>query len=197
MIRINLLGIPKPKKGKAAAAAVSGEGPNGIIIGVVILAVALAGNGYYYMRLNSEHTMAQQRLLAAQQKNKSLSETKLEYDKLQQQVAVVKRRYDVIEKLHDTQTGYPMDMLNTIASTISNTDAVWLITMQDRGNAIALEGSALSSDAVANLIANLRKTGFFKSVDFENTFQDNTNKNMNSFTFSLVCQKNAEEKGKS
>ena len=42
--------------------------------------------------------------------------------------------------------------------------------MDDTGPTVSLEGTALSADAVANLIANLQKTGFFKTVEMKETF---------------------------
>ena len=48
---------------------------------------------------------------------------------------------------------------------------------------------ALSADAVANLIANLQKTGFFKNVEIKETFQDEAIKDMQAFQFTLTCEK--------
>jgi len=52
-----------------------------------------------------------------------------------------------------------------------------------------LEGTALSTDAVANLMANLQKTGFFKSVEIKETYQDDAIKDMQAFQFTLTCEK--------
>jgi len=54
---------------------------------------------------------------------------------------------------------------------------------------VSLEGTALSTDAVANLIANLQKTGFFKTVEIKETFQDDQIKDMQAFQFTLTCEK--------
>jgi Tfp pilus assembly protein PilN len=61
--------------------------------------------------------------------------------------------------------------------------------MDATGGTVSLEGTALSSDAVANLIANLQKTGFFKTVEMKETFQDETIKDMQAFQFTLTCEK--------
>ena len=61
--------------------------------------------------------------------------------------------------------------------------------MDDTGPSVSLEGTALSADAVANLIANLQKTGFFKTVEIKETFQDDTIKDMQAFQFTLTCEK--------
>ena len=61
--------------------------------------------------------------------------------------------------------------------------------MDDSGAAVNLEGTALSADAVANLIANLQKTGFFRTVEIKETFQDEPIKDMQAFQFTLTCEK--------
>jgi len=61
--------------------------------------------------------------------------------------------------------------------------------MKDQGASIDIEGLALSQDAVANLITNLQKTGFFKNVEIKETFQDDSVKDMQAFLFTLSCEK--------
>ena len=54
---------------------------------------------------------------------------------------------------------------------------------------VDIEGYALSSDAVATLIANLQKTGYFKNVEIKETAQDASIKEMQAFIFTLTCEK--------
>ncbi len=68
---------------------------------------------------------------------------------------------DVIDQLRAGQAG-PVNLLNMLGETVNGTEAVWLNTMKDQGASVDIEGMALSTDAVANLIANLQKTGYFK-----------------------------------
>ena len=48
---------------------------------------------------------------------------------------------------------------------------------------------ALSTDAVASLISNLQKTGYFRNIEIKETYQDDTFKEMQAFTFTLTCEK--------
>jgi len=125
----------------------------------------------------------------AEQKNRELSDVKAKYLERQKQADSYKRRVDVIDQLRASQSGYPMNLLNTIGDTVNNTEAVWLITMKDQGANVAIDGTALSTDAVANLIANLQKTGYFSNIEIKETYQDNQVKDMQAFQFSLTCQK--------
>jgi Tfp pilus assembly protein PilN len=72
---------------------------------------------------------------------------------------------------------------------VNGTEAVWLNTMKDQGANISIEGTALSTDAVANLIANLQKTGYFKNIEIKETYQDEQVKDMQAFQFTLTCEK--------
>jgi Tfp pilus assembly protein PilN len=82
-----------------------------------------------------------------------------------------------------------MNLLNTVGDTVSSTEEVWLSTMKDQGANISIEGMALSTDAVANLIANLQKTGYFKNIEIKETYQDEQVKDMQAFQFTLTCEK--------
>jgi Tfp pilus assembly protein PilN len=126
---------------------------------------------------------------AAEKQNRELSDVKARYLERQTQANNYKRRVDVIEQLHAAgQTG-PVTLLAMLGETVNGTEAVWLKSMDDTGPNVSLEGTALSADAVANLIANLQKTGFFKTVEIKETFQDDSIKDMQAFQFTLTCEK--------
>jgi Tfp pilus assembly protein PilN len=99
---------------------------------------------------------------------------------------------DVIDQLRANQAG-PVNLLSTVADTVNATDAVWLNTMKDEGAAINIEGMALSVNAVANLMQNLKKTNYFKSVEIKESYQDEGVKDMQAFVFTLVCEKQPEK----
>ena len=76
-----------------------------------------------------------------------------------------------------------------MGDTVNGTEAVWLNNMKDQGNSVDIEGMALSTDAVANLIGNLQKTGYFHNIEIKETFQDDQYKDMQAFQFTLSCEK--------
>ncbi len=193
MIRINLLGNPKPKSRRGAAVSAPsieiGSVGSPFIKVVVALALAVGFNGYTWYRLDREAKDIAAKMKVAEQKNRELADVKAKYLERQKQADSYKHRVDVIDQLRASQSGYPMNLLNTIGDSVNNTEAVWLITMKDEGNNIAIDGTALSTDAVANLIANLQKTGFFKNIEIKETFQDSGVKDMQAFQFTLTCEK--------
>jgi Tfp pilus assembly protein PilN len=144
--------------------------------------------GYWYRLDRQGKTIAVQ-MQVAEQENRELSDVKARYLERQTQANNYKRRVDVIEQLHAAgQTG-PVNLLAMLGETVNGTEAVWLRSMDDTGASVSLEGTALSADAVANLITNLQKTGFFKTVEIKETYQDEQIKDMQAFQFTLTCEK--------
>jgi Tfp pilus assembly protein PilN len=193
MIRINLLGAPKPKNKRSAVPAVNFEmsmgqpgSPKIKIIAVLLLAGAF--NGVYWYRLDRESQSLAKQMQQAEQKNRELADVKARYLERQREADNYKRRVDVIDQLRASQAG-PVELLNTIGDTINGTEAVWLNTMKDLGANVDIEGMALSTDAVAALIHNLQKTGRFSSIEIKETYQDDSVKDMQAFQFTLTCTK--------
>lgn len=200
MIKINLLETSKGK-GKRSGASVAmptmemGDmGSPKLKVLVIVVIAALFNLGYWY-RLDHEEKAIAAQMKLAEQKNRELADVKARYLERQNQAEAYKRRVDVIDGLRANQTG-PVNLLAMLGETVNNTEAVWLSKMDDTGPTVKLEGTALSADAVANLIANLQKTGFFKSVEIDETYQDDAIKDMQAFQFTLNCEKGSE-KGKS
>jgi Tfp pilus assembly protein PilN len=153
-----------------------------------VLIIAGALNAGYWYRLDREKQSIAASMQKAEQKNRELADIKTRYLERQRQADAYKRRVDVIDQLRQDQTG-PLGLLAMIGDTVNGTEAVWLNSMQDQGANIAIDGTALSSDAVANLITNLQKTGFFKNIEIKETYQDDSVKEMQAFQFTLTCEK--------
>ena len=192
MIRINLLGSPKPKGKKNVAVSMPSMdmgnlgGPLVQVAAVLLIAGAL--NAGYWYTLDREKKSLEVQTRLAEQKNRELADIKVRYMERQRQAEVYKRRVDVIDQLRNNQTG-PVALLSMIADTVNGTEAVWLNTLQDQGANVAIDGTALSSDAVANLISNLQKTGFFRNIEIRESYQDEGIKDMQAFQFTLTCEK--------
>jgi Tfp pilus assembly protein PilN len=194
MIKINLL---ENSKGKSKRGGGGGPSMPSMDMGdmgspklkvlVVVMLAGLFNLGYWY-RLDHQTKAIAVQMTAAEQKNRELADVKARFLERQTQADNYKRRVDVIDGLRQNQTG-PVNLLAMLGETVNNTEAVWLSKMDDTGPAVRLEGTALSTDAVANLIANLQKTGYFKNVEIDETYQDEQIKDMQAFQFTLNCEK--------
>ncbi len=193
MIKINLLETAKGKgkRGGGGASLPTMEmgdvGSPKLKVLVVLVIVGLFNLGYWY-RLDHQAKAIAAQMKVAEQKNRELADVKARFLERQIQADNYKRRVDVIDGLRQNQTG-PVNLLAMLGETVNNTEAVWLSKMDDTGAVVRLEGTALSTDAVANLIANLQKTGYFKTVEIDETYQDDQIKDMQAFQFTLNCEK--------
>ena len=193
MIKINLLENSKGKNKRGGSSGPSmptmemGDmGSPKLKILAVLVVAGLFNLGYWY-RLDHQAKAIAANMKVAEQKNRELADVKARFLERQTQANNYKRRVDVIDGLRASQSG-PVNLLAMLGETVNNTEAVWLSKMDDSGPSVNLEGTALSTDAVANLIANLQKTGFFKNVEIKETFQDDSIKDMQAFQFTLTCE---------
>ncbi|MCI0354390.1 MAG: PilN domain-containing protein [Acidobacteria bacterium] len=193
MIRINLMGVPKPKKGRRAAAAAApefgvAEGPNKLVLVVVGLVLAAGPNLGAWWYLDRQASDITEKTAVAQRELDTLRLVKKQVEDRQRLVDSYRTRVKVIDQLRSNQAG-PVNLLTTIGETVNKTDAVWLGSMKDEGSTIAVEGVALSHSAVANLITNLKRTGYFENVELRETVQDEKAKEVDLFNFTVACEK--------
>ena len=205
MIKINLL---ENSKGKSKRGGGGGPSMPSMELGdmgspklkvlVIVVLAGLFNLGYWY-RLDSQSKTIAVKMEQAEKHNRELADVKARYLERQTQADNYKRRVDVIDGLRASQTG-PVNLLAMLGETVNNTEAVWLSKMDDTGATVKLTGTALSTDAVANLIANLQKTGYFRNVEIDETYQDEQIKDLQAFQFTLNCDKSGDTqagKGKS
>src|SRR5690348_15066214 len=205
MIKINLLENSKGKSKRGGGGGPSmptmemGDmGSPKLKVLVVLVLAGLFNMGYWY-RLDHLSKELASKMHVAEQKNRELADVKARFMERQTQANNYKRRVDVIDGLRSNQTG-PVNLLAMLGETVNGTEAVWLSKMDDTGATVKLTGTALSTDAVANLIANLQKTGYFRNVEIDETYQDEQIKDMQACQFTLKCDKGGDTqagKGKS
>jgi type IV pilus assembly protein PilN len=195
MIRINLLGVAHAKKGRRVAVSTPGMPGRGagMLVVLLLIAAAAGGNYFYYWSLQRESTSLQHQMEDAKRENQRLAEIKARYLELEKQKNIYERRVNVIHQLQANQSG-PATLLTTIGDTVNKTDAVWLMKMQEDANSVHLDGMALSVDAVASLMRNLKATGYFKNIEIKESYQEDVIKDVAAFTFSLICEKQPQEK---
>ena len=195
MIRINLLGGPRQRGKKSAVSMpdVASAASAPALLMVVALIIGAVANGGYYLHLVRQRDRIERATKTAELENHRLSAVKTAYLAAEKQKENYKRRVDVIEQLRSNQSG-PVELLDLVGKTVSNTDAVWLSSMSEEGNNINVQGMALTPSAVANLMRNLKQTGYFKSVEIKETFQDDQIKDIQAFQFTLTCEKAPQQK---
>jgi Tfp pilus assembly protein PilN len=191
MIRINLLGVPKKssrgRRASTVAAAGGGEGSSTVVLALVFVGALAVLIGLAQVWVQHEHDRLEKDLQKALLENQRLAEVKAKYEASKKRADLYERRVRVIEELKNAQAG-PVNLLNMVADTVNSTDAVWLETMTNDGKTLNFTGMALSPNAVADLMTNLRKTGAFKTVEIKETLQDASIKEVQAFKFELNCE---------
>jgi type IV pilus assembly protein PilN len=184
MIRINLLGRARPK---AARQAVPLEATLQLVFLVAALVLGFGLLYIHYWQMDKDD----KQLLAHIQKQKGekarLEQLKQQVDNFEKQKAVLQQRISVIEDLQRNRIG-GQQLLDAIANTVSRTDTLWLTSVDRKGNALTINGSAGSINAVANYITQLKRSGFFQTVEIKESHQDAANKAVQIFVFSLTAQ---------
>ncbi len=195
MIRINLSGVPRQKKGKrggggggGAMPAMSGEGPGAIVFLVLGLALGIGVAGYLAYAESRKATQLATEMDAATREGQRLLTVKQRYEQRKKEAESFERRVKVIDELRAQQSG-PVNLLTTVGEMVNNTDAVWLNDMNESGNNLNINGVALTTNAVANLMTNLKRSGYFKTVEIRVAAQDSAVKDMTNFNFTLICEK--------
>jgi type IV pilus assembly protein PilN len=194
MIRINLLEAPKPKNKRSAMPSMPtmevGDVGSPRLKVLIAFGLAAAFNLYTWYHLDAQKKDIAAKMTQAEQKNRELADVKQRYMARQREAENYKRRVDVIDQLRNANNqGGPVNLMAMVGETVNNTEAVWLNNMKDQGTSVDIEGMALSTDAVANLISNLQKTGYFRNVEIKESVQDETIKDMQAFQFTLSCEK--------
>jgi Tfp pilus assembly protein PilN len=62
--------------------------------------------------------------------------------------------------------------------------------MSEEGQNINIKGVALSVQSIADLMRNLKNTGYFRNIEIKESYQDESVKDMQAYIFTLVCERN-------
>ena len=184
MIRINLLGQPRPKAKRRAV-------PLEATLQIVFLVIAIvAAFGFLYLhwhQMNKDLRDTQKEIARLQGEKAQLEQLKQQIDAFDRQKAVLQQRIAVIEELQRNRTG-GQELLDMVATTVTRSEALWLTSMTRKGNVLTFEGSAASINAVANFITQLKRSGYFQKVEIKESHQDEKNTAIQTFVFTLNAE---------
>ena len=184
MIRVNLLGI---KKEVARASAVSIEGAKLTVVFGILLAVAVGVLVVDSMRISSQKAKLDELMAEALAEKARLEAVKLEYDQNEQRRKLLQGRIDIIDGLRKKRTG-PVNLLKTLVNTVELSEHLWMTDFSSVDNRVSMNGMADSVNTVADFITNLKCSGRFKSVEIQQTFQEDQFKDFPTFVFSITAE---------
>lgn len=184
MIRINLLGRNRPK---ATRATVPLEATLQYVLLAIALVVTLGALYGHYLLLERENTKVVAHIQKQMGEKARLEQLKAQVENFEKQRAVLQQRISIIEELQRNRTG-GQELLEAIANTVSRTDTLWLTSVERKGDALTINGAAGSINAVANYITQLKRSGYFQTVEIKESHQDDANKVVQIFDFSLTAK---------
>jgi Tfp pilus assembly protein PilN len=184
MIRINLLGQARPRAARrpvdtGAALPLVFVGA-GAALGVVALFLL-------YLSWQKQLSEENGRIKQLQAQKADLMQIKQQVDTFEAQKKILTQRVQTIEQLQRDRTG-AQELLDEIASTVSRTENLWLITMTRKGNNLTMEGASSSVNSVANFITALKRSGYFQKVEIKETKQDEKNTGIQTFLFQMSAE---------
>jgi type IV pilus assembly protein PilN len=191
MIRINLLGRARPKATRTTV-------PLEATLQYVFLALALVISSgalwVHWTLLERENREVAARIQKQTLEKARLEQLRQQVQNFEKQKAVLQQRISVIESLQRNRTG-GQELLEAIANTVSRTDTLWLTSVTRSGDSLTINGSAGSVNAVANYITQLKRSGYFQQVEIKESHQDDTNKAVQIFQFTLTATFGLPESG--
>ena len=197
MIRINLLGEERVKKGKpgafapaAAGAPKSAEGsPPYVLLGVILLlfvAAALLTMTYYFIRnTKMENTIAAQKIELKKYENARQKVADLEKKK-----AEFSQKLDQIRQLKEQQS-LPVRLMNRLVEVLP--DGAWYTSVSQAGSGqIKIDGMARSIKTISTYYDNVVALPDFVNPQMGNIKQASGKTEVYSFTMTFTYQAAAQ-----
>ena len=170
MIRINLLGIERQQPRKATPLF---DAKAGATFGcIVILGFSVLGIGGWYWSLTSEADSLNAQIGAAQQEMARLQTVLSEVARVEERRKQIQQRVEVIEDLRRGQ-GVPVQLLDHVSRSVP--DLLWLTTLDQKADAVSIEGRTTTLISLADFVGNLGTNKLVsKPIDIVNSEVETT-----------------------
>lgn len=182
MIKINLAARDRRRR-RAAIGLKLPSFDLGLLFGVLYIVTVVGVGGAWWW-----WSSAEARLIAEVQRDRNeLQQLKIKIGqgaKVKEQLTDLKNRLKAIEDLTRNQ-GRSIALLDAFADTVP--PDLWITTLEEKGLALRVAGTAFSPTAVSDFMSNLRRTGKFKDIDIVIARQDLA-KNPRPVTFEVTCR---------
>lgn len=182
MIRINL--APPETRRRRPGAGISLPSFNLGILFAIVYVAAIGGIGYYFMGLAAEEAKVTREVDKLTADLAVLKQKVGAGANVKGQLADVKRRVAVLDELTKGQ-GKPVAMLDAFIDTVPRD--LWITALEQKESNVKLSGTAFSTTAVSDFLANLKSSGKFKDVDITISRQA-IDKTPATVTFEVTCK---------
>ena len=162
MIRINLLGVERTTKARRLPT-FTVQAQQLTVVCSLILVVSFAGVGWWYWSLKEASEQVEADIVAAQQQQRQLMSVLAEVKQFEGQRAQLQQRVQLIEQLRADQT-IPVQLLDHVSRSVP--EMLWLTDMEQKGEALTIQGRSNTLAATADFVTNLGNSSILlKPID--------------------------------
>lgn len=175
MVRINLLPVRVSKKKEA--------GKQQLVLFAVLVVAGVAGNWIWSAGRNAELASVTAKLARTRADIEQLDRIIGEVKNIKDAQKELRDKLDVLEKLKEGRTG-PVKMLDELATITPK--RLWLSRLDEKGNRIMFDGTAVSIDDVSEFMTELKKAKYFDDVELRKTTAK-TQGGLKLVDFTITC----------
>jgi type IV pilus assembly protein PilN len=151
MIRINLLGVERQKKVRKTTTLLdSGQRTTFMCVG--IFGLTALGIGAWYWQLTREASSMTTQISVAQAEVARLNKVLVEVKRAEERRGQLQQRVAIVEDLRRGQS-VPVQMLDHVSRSLP--DALWLTSLEQKPDAMNIEGQTTTLISLADFVANL------------------------------------------
>ena len=162
MIRINLLGVERTKTRKLPTFAIQAQQLT--IACSLILVATVAGIGWWYWSLTQNATQVETDITTAQQELQRLQSVLAEVKQFEARRTQLQQRVQLIEQLRAGQT-IPVQLLDHVSRSVP--EMLWLTDMEQKGQALTIQGRSNTLAATADFVSNLKNSSLLTDLDMQ------------------------------
>lgn len=178
MIKVNLLGVERPKRARRAV-----KGPGGLA-GVVTLALVLIGGmGFVWWSIVSRVNALEQEKVARNSELAALKVKVKEVENYEKNKKDYEEKIGIIQQLRKNQVG-PVRLLDELSRGLP--DRVWLISLTEQAGKIDMEGRAVTNAEIVEYINNLKASQYIRDIQLIESRQV-TEGGIPVYNFKLKC----------
>jgi type IV pilus assembly protein PilN len=178
MIHINLLPVRASKKKEA--------GKQQLILFALVLLIGVGGNYWWNAVIEGGLHTKEQKLKRTKDEIAQLEKIIGEVNNITAEKKALQDKLAVLDKLKAGKTG-PVKLLDELAKI--SPKKLWLSKMEEKGGAMAFDGTASSNDEVAEFMAALKKSPYFTGVELKAT-KLNSSTQFQLYDFTVNCTAN-------
>jgi len=154
------------------------------LLSAIFILLALS---YYALDLNKKVKILRADQEAKQHKLATFQATIAKLKRLEDTIRDVELKLKTIQDLEKDKTG-PVRLLDDIAMSVPR-DKLWLISLKEKAGTLALEGTAMDNETVADFMNRLESKESMNSVELVKTQQKEiATLKLNLMNFTITCK---------